>query len=41
MNKGAGSLIKYYKTGQEEDGYKRYSTNYQHRNVDVYKLVLD
>jgi DNA polymerase, archaea type len=29
MNKEAGNLIKYYKTGQEEDGYKGYSTNYQ------------
>jgi hypothetical protein len=29
MNKEAGSLIKYYKTGLEEDGYKGYSTNYQ------------
>jgi hypothetical protein len=34
MNKGAGSLIKYYKTGLEEEGY---STNYQDLNVDVYK----
>jgi len=40
MNKGAGSLIKYYKTGQEEDGYKGYSTNYQDLNVDVYKEEL-
>jgi hypothetical protein len=40
MNKGAGSLIKYYKTGQEEDGYKGYSTNYQDLNVDVYKQEL-
>ena len=40
MNKEAGSLIKYYKTGQEEDGYKGYSTNYQDLNVDVYKQEL-
>jgi len=40
MNKEAGSLIKYYKTGQEEDGYKGYSTNYQDLNVDVYKEEL-
>jgi hypothetical protein len=40
MNKEAGSLIKYYKTGQEEDGYKGYSTNYQNLNVDVYKEEL-
>ena len=39
MNKEPGSLIKYYKTGQEEDGYKGYSTNYQDLNVDVYKEV--
>jgi hypothetical protein len=37
MNKEAGSLIQYYETGQEEDGYKGYSTNYQDLNVDVYK----
>jgi hypothetical protein len=29
LNKEPGSLIKYYKTGQQEDGYKGYSTNYQ------------
>jgi DNA polymerase elongation subunit (family B) len=40
MNKEAGSLIKYYKTGQEEDGYKGYSTNYQDLNIDVYKEEL-
>jgi DNA polymerase elongation subunit (family B) len=40
MNKEAGSLIKYYKTGLEEDGYKGYSTNYQDLNVDVYKQEL-
>ena len=40
MNKGAGSLIKYYKTGLEEDGYKGYSTNYQDLNIDVYKEEL-
>jgi DNA polymerase elongation subunit (family B) len=40
MNKEAGSLIKYYKTGLEEDGYKGYSTNYQDLDVDVYKEEL-
>ncbi|MGA9154190.1 MAG: hypothetical protein WBZ36_26705 [Candidatus Nitrosopolaris sp.] len=40
MNKEAGSLIKYYKTGLEEDGYKGYSTNYQDLNVDIYKEEL-
>jgi DNA polymerase, archaea type len=40
MNKEAGSLINYYKTGQEEDGYKGYSTNYQDLNVGVYKEEL-
>ncbi len=37
LNKGAGSLIIRYETGQEEDDYKGYSTNYQHLNVDLYK----
>src|SRR6476660_3044149 len=40
LNKESGSLIKYYKTGQQEDGYKGYSTNYQDLNIDVYKLEL-
>src|SRR5215813_4844034 len=40
MNKEAGSLIKYYKTGLEGDGYKGYSTNYQDLNIDVYKEEL-
>ena len=40
MNKEAGSLINYYKTGLEEDGYKGYSTNCQDLNVDVYKEEL-
>jgi hypothetical protein len=40
MNKEAGGLIKYYKTGLEEDGYKGYSTNYQDLNIDVYKEEL-
>jgi DNA polymerase, archaea type len=40
MNKEAGSLIRYYKTGQEEDGYKGYSTNCQDLNVDVYREEL-
>jgi hypothetical protein len=40
MNKEAGGLIPYYKTGLEEDGYKGYSTNYQDLNIDVYKEEL-
>jgi DNA polymerase elongation subunit (family B) len=40
LNKEAGSLIKYYKTGQQEDGYKGYSTNYRDLNIDVYKEEL-
>jgi len=40
LNKEAGSLIRYYKTGQQEDGYKGYSTNYQDLNIDIYKLEL-
>jgi len=40
MNKEAGGLIQYYKTGQEQDGYKGYSTNYQDLNVDIYKEEL-
>jgi DNA polymerase I len=40
LNVESGSLIKYYKTGEQEDGYKGYSTNYQDLNIDVYKLEL-
>ena len=40
LNKDSGSLIKYYKTGQQEDGYKGYSTNYQDLNIDIYKVEL-
>lgn len=40
LNKESGSLIKYYKTGQQEDGYKGYSTNYQDVNIDIYKVEL-
>ena len=40
LNKEPGSLIKYYKTGQQEDGYKGYSTNYQDLDIDVYKIEL-
>lgn len=40
LNKESGSLIKYYKTGQQEDGYKGYSTNYQDLDIDIYKLEL-
>jgi DNA polymerase elongation subunit (family B) len=40
LNKESGSLIKYYKTGQQEDGYKGYSTNYQDLDIDIYKVEL-
>jgi DNA polymerase elongation subunit (family B) len=40
LNKEIGSLIQYYMTGQQEDGYKGYSTNYQDLDIDVYKLEL-
>ena len=40
LKREAGGLIKYYKTGQQEDGYKGYSTNYQDLDIDVYKLEL-
>jgi DNA polymerase, archaea type len=40
LNKEPGSLIKYYKTGKQEDGYKGYSTNYQDLDIDVYKIEL-
>jgi hypothetical protein len=40
LNKEPGSLIKYYKTGKQEDGYKGYSTNYQDLNIDIYQLEL-
>ena len=40
LNKEAGSLIKYYKTGRREDGYKGYSINYQDLDIDVYKIEL-
>jgi DNA polymerase elongation subunit (family B) len=40
LNKESGSLIRYYKTGQQEDGYKGYSTNYQDLNIDIYKEEL-
>ena len=33
-------MIKYYKTGQQEDGYRGYSTNYQDLDIDVYKIEL-
>jgi hypothetical protein len=33
-------LIQYYKAGQQEDGYKGYSTSYQDLNIDVYKQEL-
>jgi hypothetical protein len=40
LNKESGSLIKYYKTGEQEDGYEGYSINNQDLNIDVYKLEL-
>ena len=40
LNKEPGSQIQYYKTGEQEDGYKGYSTNYQDLNIDVYKEEL-
>jgi DNA polymerase I len=40
LNKEPGSLIKYYKTGQQKDGYKGYSTNYQDLDINVYKIEL-
>jgi DNA polymerase I len=40
LNKESGSLISYYKSGNQEDGYKGYSTNYQDLNIDVYKQEL-
>jgi uncharacterized protein related to proFAR isomerase len=40
LNREPGSLIKYYKTGQQEDGYKGYSINYQDLNIDIYRTEL-
>jgi hypothetical protein len=40
LNKESGSLIKFYKTGLLEDGYKGYSTDYQDLNIDIYKIEL-
>jgi hypothetical protein len=40
LNKESGSLIRYYKSGQQEDGYKGYSINYQDLDIDVYKAEL-
>jgi hypothetical protein len=40
LNKEPGSLIKYYKTGQQQDGYKGYSINYHDLDIDVYKVEL-
>jgi DNA polymerase, archaea type len=40
LKKEAGEIIRFYKTGQQEDGYKDYSSNYHDLNVDVYKLEL-
>jgi DNA polymerase elongation subunit (family B) len=40
LKKEAGEIIRYYKTGQQEDGYKDYSSNYHDLNIDVYKLEL-
>lgn len=40
LNEESGSLIRYYKTGQQEDGYNGYSTTYQDLDIDVYKIEL-
>ena len=40
LKKVQGILINYYKTGQQEDGYKGYSTNYQDLDIDIYKIEL-
>jgi DNA polymerase, archaea type len=40
LNKEPGSLIQYYKIGEQEDGYKGYSTNYQDLDIDIYKVEL-
>jgi hypothetical protein len=40
LDKEAGSLIKYYKTGDQEDRYKGYSTNYQDLDIDIYRIEL-
>jgi hypothetical protein len=40
LNKESASLIKYYKTGRQEDGYKGYSTDYRDLNIDDYKVEL-
>jgi DNA polymerase elongation subunit (family B) len=40
LNKEPGSLIKYYKAGHQEDGYKGYSTNYRDLDIDIYKVEL-
>lgn len=40
QNMEAGGLIKFYKTGQQEDGYNGYSTDYRDLNIDVYKTEL-
>jgi hypothetical protein len=40
LNNEPGSLIKYYKTGQQQDGYKGYSINYHDLDIDVYKVEL-
>jgi hypothetical protein len=33
LNKESGSLIRYYKTGDQEDGHKGYSINYQDLDI--------
>ena len=40
LQKEPGSLIRYYKTGKQEDSYKGHSTNYQDLDIDVYKIEL-
>ena len=40
LNKEPDNLVQYYKTGQQEHGYKGYSTNYQDLDIDIYKVEL-
>jgi len=40
LNKEPDNLVQYYKTGQQENGYKGYSTNYQDLDIDIYKIEL-
>ena len=40
QNMESGSLIKFYKIGQQEDGYNGYPSEYRDLNIDVYKSEL-